>query len=214
MQYLLVFAIIIGSALSPARGFSDHPAAAQPRPLARYVIEPAKSKFMIHADRAGLAWFKGHSHRLAASDISGEVSLALDAAAPATMRMSVRTESIEETDPVFTPQQKQIINREVKELVLESAKYPTISFVSTGVRGKISGGQFDVRITGNLDLHGVTREIVIPASVTISGDTLRAQGSFVIDRKDFKVNATDAFHGLVRVKHQIKIVFDIIAVRG
>ena len=215
MRYILAFALVLGAALSPVAGLSDHASVAPERGrLARYVIDAGKSKFMIHADRAGLAWFRGHSHRLAASDISGEASLTLDATQPATLRMSVRTDSIEETDPVFTPQQKQIINKEVKDLVLESAKYPAISFVSTRVSGQVSGGEFAVRITGNLDLHGVTREIEIPARVTISGDTLRAQGSFVIDRKDFKVNATDAFHGLVRVKRHIKIVFDVIAVRG
>ena len=215
MQYVLALTVIFVAAFSPVPGLSDHDSFEPERGrLARYVIDAGKSKFMIHANRAGLAWFRGHSHRLAASDISGEASLTLDATQPATLRMSVRTDSIEETDPVFTPQQKQIINKEVKDLLLESTKYPAISFVSTRVGGQISGGEFDVRITGNLELHGVTREIKIPARVTISGDTLRAQGSFVIDRKDFKVNATDAFHGLVRVKHHIKIVFDVIAVRG
>jgi polyisoprenoid-binding protein YceI len=215
MRYILAFAIIFVASLSPVSGLSDAaPVAPERGRLVRYVIDAGKSKFMIHADRAGLAWFRGHSHRLAASDISGEASLTLDAAQPATLRMSVRTDSIGETDPAFTPQQKQIIDKEVKDLVLESAKYPAITFVSTRVSGQISGAEFDVRITGNLELHGVTREIKIPARVTISGDTLRARGSFVIDRKDFKVNATDAFHGLVRVKHHIKIVFDVVAVRG
>ena len=42
---------------------------------------------------------------------------------------------------------------------------------------------------------------------------MRAQGEFDIDRDDFGVKATGAFHGLVRVKNNIKFVFDIIAER-
>jgi polyisoprenoid-binding protein YceI len=59
-------------------------------------------------------------------------------------------------------------------------------------------------------LHGVTRHIVIPAHVTVTGNDLRAQGEFSIDRSDFKVKATSAVHGLVRVRDKIKFTFDIV----
>jgi polyisoprenoid-binding protein YceI len=81
------------------------------------------------------------------------------------------------------------------------------------VKGTLVGGKFDVRIRGDLNLHGVTRQITIPAVVTVEGDTLRAVGEFEIDRKDFNVNATTAFHGLVRVQHDVKFEFDIVAKR-
>jgi hypothetical protein len=45
----------------------------------------------------------------------------------------------------------------------------------------------------------------------LEGNNLRAIGEFDIDRDDFGVKATSAFHGLVRVKNNIKFVFDIIA---
>jgi hypothetical protein len=49
--------------------------------------------------------------------------------------------------------------------------------------------------------------------VTLSGDTLRAIGDFQINRSNYKVKATSAFHGLVRVRDKIKFEFDIIAHR-
>jgi polyisoprenoid-binding protein YceI len=179
----------------------------------KYRIDPAKSKFMVHANRTGLAWFRGHSHRLAVRDFSGEASLTPDVVNPASMQMTVRSASLEETDPVFTQQQKDIINKEVNELVLETAKYPEISFQSTRVTGGSKNGKIEVLITGNLNLHGVTKPIEIPATVTLEGNNLRAVGEFDIDRDDFGVEATSAFHGLVRVKNNIKFVFDIIAER-
>jgi len=181
--------------------------------VARFRLDPAQSKFMVHADRWGLLWFKGHSHRIAVKDFGGVAELNLDAVNPASLQMTAQASSLEETDPVFTSEQKKIINKELNEIVLETAKFPEITFRSTQVTGSPGQGKFDVRITGDLTLHGVTKRVTIPAAVTVSGDTMHAVGEFEIDRKDFDVNATDAFHGLVRIKHDLKFVFDIVGRR-
>jgi polyisoprenoid-binding protein YceI len=175
-----------------------------------YRLDPSQSTFIVHANRAGLAWFKGHSHRIAAKDFTGEASLSLDAVNPASLNMTIRSASLEETDPFFTAEQKKTINGEINNIVLETAKYPEITFKSTAVKGTIRNGAFAVEITGDMTMHGVTRQITIPATVTVDGDTLRAKGTFRLDRKKFGVNATDAFHGLVKVRHTLIFDFDII----
>jgi len=130
---------------------------------------------------------------------------------PATLNMTVKTDSLEETGADFTAEQKGIIKKELNEIVMESAKYPDMTFHSTEVSGALNGAAFDAKIGGDLTLHGVTKHIMIPATVTFDGDTLRAKGEFKLNRKDFNVNATDAFHGFVRVKHDVKFTFDIAA---
>jgi polyisoprenoid-binding protein YceI len=184
-----------------------------PAPEVRFRLDPSQSTFIAHANRAGLAWFKGHSHRLAIKDFDGQASLSLDAVNPASLTMTARAASIEETDPFFNADQKKTINKEVNEIVLETAKYPEITFRSTEVRGSLKNGAFDVEITGDLTLHGMTKRITIPATVTVSGDTLRAKGEFRINRKKWGVNATEAFHSLVKVRHTIIFEFDIIGRR-
>ena len=191
---------------------SIYPAGVNTAPV-RFRLDPAQSKFIVHANRAGLAWFKGHSHRIAARDFSGVAELDLTSVNPASLELTVRAASLEETDPVFTPEQKKIINKELNEIVLETSKYPEIVFKSTDIKGSLVSGKFDVRITGDLTLHGVTRRIVIPATVTVNGDSMRAVGKFGIDRKDFGVNATEAFHGLVKVRHHLEFEFDIVGRR-
>ena len=181
--------------------------------VVRYRIDASKSTFMVHADRAGLAWFKGHSHRIAVRDFSGEASLSLDVLNPASLELTVDAKSLEETDPAFTDQQKGIIKKEINELVLETSKYPEITFKSTDVKGSMKNGAFDVKIGGDLTLHGVTKHIDIPARVTLNGDTLRAVGELDVNRKKFGVNATSAFHGFVKIRHTIKFEFDIICTR-
>src|ERR1041385_1322555 len=179
-----------------------------------YNLDASQSKFMANANRSGPLWFKGHSHHLAASDFSGQVQLTPDTITPASLRLVVKAASLHETGADFTEPQKQIINKELKEIVLHPDQYPDITFQSTNVTAKNSGaGRYDVKIDGNLTLHGVTKQITIPAVVTLQGDNLRAVGEFSIDRDDFKVKATSACHGLVRVDNDVKFEFDIIGRR-
>lgn len=179
-----------------------------------YNLDASQSKFMAHANRSGLLWFKGHSHHLAASDFSGEVEITPDTITPASLHLVVKAASLHETGADFTEPQKQIINKELKEIVLLPDQYPDITYQSTNVTSKgLGGGRYEVKINGNLTLHGVTRPVMIPATVTLNGSTLRAVGEFSIDRDDYKVKATSAFHGMVRVDDDIKFEFDILGRR-
>ena len=177
---------------------------------ARYRLDAGQSKFMVRAFAGGPLFFKGHDHFIAARDFSGEAELTPGAASPASLQMTVRADSLVETRDIFTEQQKQIINKELREIVLEPAKYPEITFKSTEVKGDLTGGQFEAKIGGDLTLHGVTRHITIPALVTLSGDTLRAHGEFTANRSDFNVKATSAKHGLIRVRNKLKFTFNIV----
>ena len=181
--------------------------------VARYRLDAGSSRFMVRAFSGGLLWFKGHDHFIAVRDFAGEAQLTPGAVSPASLQMTVRADSLAETRDIFTEQQKQIINRELREIVLETEKYPEITFKSTDVTGELDGGQFEAKIGGDLTLHGVTRHIVIPAQVTLSDDTLRARGEFTVNRSDYKVKATSALHGTIRVRDRLKFTFDIVARR-
>lgn len=193
----LILATLVSFAVTPA--------------TVTYNLDASQSKFMAHANRSGLLWFKGHSHHLAASEFSGTVELTPDTITPASLRLVVKAASLQETGADFTDAEKQIINKELKDIVLHPDQYPDITFQSTSVTVRpAASGRYNVKIDGNLTLHGVTRRITIPAVVTLNGNTMRAVGEFSIDRDDFKVKATSAFHGLVRVDDDVKFEFDIV----
>jgi polyisoprenoid-binding protein YceI len=177
----------------------------------RYRLDASQSKFTAHALAGGLLWFKGHNHLIAIRDFAGEAQLTTGSITPASLQITAKAASMVETSSVFTEPQKQIINKELREIVLLPDQYPEIVFKSTNVTGKAAGNnQYDLRIMGDLTLHGVTRPITIPTKVTVTGNELRAQGEFSINRGDFKVKATSAVHGLVRVKDKVKFTFDIV----
>jgi len=180
----------------------------------RFSLDASQSKFIAHAMAGGLLWFKGHEHLVAVRKFSGEAQLTPDQINPASLEITAKTDSMVETSSVFTDQQKQIIDKELREIVLQPNQYPEIVFRSTEVSGKkLSADQYDLNISGNLTLHGVTRRITIPTKVTLAGRDLRAVGEFSIDRSDFNVKATSAVHGLVRVRDKIKFTFDIVGHR-
>src|ERR1043165_7450985 len=202
--------IIIGLILATLSGIIM-----EPRPATvTYNLDASQSKFMAHANRSGLLWFKGHSHHLAATDFSGQVELTPDTITPASLRLVVKAASLHETGADFTDAQKQIINKELKDIVFHPDQYPDITFQSTNVTvNKSTPNRYEVKIAGNLTLHGVTKPITIPAVVTLEGNNLRAVGEFSIDRGDFNVKATSAFHGMVRVDDDVKFEFDIVGHR-
>ncbi|MFL6231015.1 MAG: YceI family protein [Pyrinomonadaceae bacterium] len=221
---ILVFALLTLLALPAPRPTGINEATHAPRahasgapaathaPVARFRIDPARSDFMVRAFAGGTLFFKGHDHFVRPGEFSGEVELTPGAISPASLTMRVRAASLAETRDVFTPEQKTIINKELHDIVIEPDKYPEISFKSTGVSVETpAGGEFRARITGDLALHGVVRRVEIPARVTLAGNDLRACGEFAISRKDFNVKATSAFHGTVRVRDTLKVIFNIVA---
>jgi len=209
MQVLVLVAIIISIVtFGPIRRSATSPA------TVRYVIDTPRSKFMARAFAGGLLWFKGHDHHLVAREFSGEVELTPDSITPASLHLVVKAGSLVETGAAFTEPQKEIINKELREIVLHADKYPDIIFQSTSVKSKpAEGGGYDVEIRGKLTLHGATRNEEIHTHVTLQGNELRAIGDFTIDRGGYGVKATSAFHGLVRVRDTVKFTFDIVARR-
>jgi polyisoprenoid-binding protein YceI len=176
-----------------------------------YALDSSQSKFVARAFAGGLLWFKGKDHLVAVREFTGQAQITPGSITPASLELTAKAASMVETRDVFTEQEKQIINKELREIVLEPDKYPDITFKSTRVTGKsASADRYELKIEGNLTLHGVTRAITIPTEVTLSGNDMRARGEFSIDRDDYGIKATSAFHGMVRVRKKIEFNFDIV----
>jgi len=66
----------------------------------------------------------------------------------------------------------------------DAAKFPKAHFTSTAIR---AGGEKGAThtVTGNLEMHGVTKSLSFPATIKVSGDQVDADAEFAINRKDF-----------------------------
>jgi polyisoprenoid-binding protein YceI len=67
-------------------------------------------------------------------------------------------------------------------------QFPQATFQSTSVK-PTGPGKFDV--AGKLTIKGASRDLVVPVTLTQTGATTTANGSFVIKRLDFKIGDGD-----------------------
>jgi polyisoprenoid-binding protein YceI len=63
--------------------------------------------------------------------------------------------------------------------------FPTATFTSTSIEWAEAEGNYTV--TGNLDLHGITKSISFPATITVEDGAVTAQAEFFIKRFDFEI---------------------------
>jgi len=100
---------------------------------------------------------------------------------------------------------------------LDTAEYQTISFESThleNVQIDVPGKLGHVIVVGNLTLHGTTREIRVPADVSLDSDgTLSGDGEVSFDYTDFGVRVPRLLFALPAGK-DVTIHFHVIAERA
>jgi len=66
----------------------------------------------------------------------------------------------------------------------DAARFPKAVFQSTAIRA-VGGGRFEV--AGTLTLKGRAQPLIVPVTITQSGDTSLATGAFALQRLEFKV---------------------------
>jgi polyisoprenoid-binding protein YceI len=77
------------------------------------------------------------------------------------------------------------------------AKYPQAKFESTSIRAGGDKGASHT-VTGNLTLHGATKSVTFPATITATADAITVDSTFAINRKDFGINYAGAADNLIR----------------
>lgn len=82
------------------------------------------------------------------------------------------------------------------------AQFPTAVFESTAVEQKAGG---DATVTGNLTLHGVTKQISFTAKVNTSADQVTVVSEFFINRNDFEMKYPGKADDLIRPQVVLKL---------
>lgn len=84
--------------------------------------------------------------------------------------------------------------------------FPTATFSSTSIEAAEDGS---FTVTGDLDLHGVTKQIAFPASIDIGDDEIRASAEFAVKRFDFGIVYPGKAEDLIRDDVLVKL--DLVA---
>jgi polyisoprenoid-binding protein YceI len=71
---------------------------------------------------------------------------------------------------------------------LDVARFPTAHFVSTALVSKRTAAGITHLVSGNLELHGVTKSITFPAVIQATSDAVAVDATFTIRRQDFGIS--------------------------
>ncbi len=132
---------------------------------------------------------------------TGSVALKDGKAAGGKLEFTVQTDSteVDTAEPnAYTPK---LLEHLKSADFFDVAKFPTATFKSTAIAADGAG----FKITGNLTLHGVTKQIGFPATVTIAGKDIKGDAEFSINRKDFGIAFAGKPDDLIREGVVLKI---------
>ena len=101
-------------------------------------------------------------------------------------------------------------DQRIREIGVESDRFPTATFKLTEPL-ELDASKVDA--TGDLTLHGVTKNVTIPLQVRVSGATAEAVGKLTFGWGDFGMTAPSVA-GFVSVEDDATMEFDLKLARG
>jgi len=93
----------------------------------------------------------------------------------------------------------------------DAAKFPSAHFATKSFRGL---GKDRYEAVGDLTIRGVTKQVALPFTLSIHGDTAHMKGEASILRTDFGVGSGSAWAGETPVAHAVKITVDLTATKA
>ena len=188
-------------------------ALAIPAQAVTHDVDPSRGEIVVHTDRSGLFGFAGHRHRIEARAFSGNIELDPDTREATAVSLLVPASSLAVADDADSSKVAKI-EHEMRTNVLEVDAYSDITFVSTAITsiGSATEGVRELRVTGELTLHGQTRTIDFQAYPGLEDGDVHVVGDVEVKQTDFGIEPVSAGLGTVKVKDEVTIAFDVWAV--
>ena len=176
-----------------------------------YNIVAAESSLTVFVAKDGALARMAHDHNIGVKIFSGRVNVPASGANAGTLELDADARSLVILDQISAKDKAEITNN-MNNSVLESAKFPKITFRSTSLTNFTqNGNNANFTVNGDLTLHGATKRIAIPVSVAQTGSSLRATGQYTLRQTDFGIKPYSAFLGAIKVKNEVVIKFNIVA---
>ncbi len=178
--------------------------------VVRYQLDSAHSKFTVQAFAAGFLAGFGHNPIIGIRDFTGEVRFSPESFADASLHFTVKAQSLAVLDDI-KPKDKAEIEQTMHDKVLETSRFPEITFQSTSVTvTRIIPGRWKAKIIGDLTLHGETRSLWIMSQLTLDGDELRTKGDFTLRQTEYGIKLVSVAAGALKLKDELKFEFELL----
>ena len=102
-----------------------------------------------------------------------------------------------------------LMQEHFNENYMESDKYPKSTF--KGKIGDISkvdfekSGTYNVNVSGELNMHGVSKAVSAPGTITVSADSVHAKSTFKIALKDYNITVPSVVRDKISETVQIHV---------
>ena len=183
-----------------------------------FKLNPAQSEVRIYAFRSGKAARFGHNHVLSAPAFQGFVYLAADAASDSRFDLVFRLDELTFDDPrhraSLGPAFASVITAEdtigTRNNMLgnnnfQAARFPWVHIHSLQITG--DAPKYAARLA--VELHGQTREMLVPLTVTGLPEKLVVAGAMVLRQTDFGVTPLSVLGGLLSVQDAVIVEFSL-----
>lgn len=165
----------------------------------------------VHVGKSGLLSGFGHEHRIRAHVFTGEIVYFPMAMGRSRVVVTIPTDSLRvvpAADSADIPK----ITQTMRQETLKVDSFPEITFVSRdlAVAAADSGTVHRVRVTGDLSIVGKTQLVTMDMDIAFAGDTLRADGGFVVNQSDFHIKPYSKPLGLVKVKDAVRFELHVV----
>jgi hypothetical protein len=163
-------------------------------------IDIGRSTITVRVGKAGLFSAAGHEHWINAPISSGLIN----DSDPPHVEFRVEASRMEvKPDPKVDAKTLADIQRDMQQMTLESAKYPEIAFRSSRVERQTDG---QWKVEGMLTLHGIKKPVVVTVKRTHDAYV----GHSTVKQTDFGIKPITVGGGLVKVKNEVEIDFQIV----
>ena len=93
------------------------------------------------------------------------------------------------------------------ENYVESDKYPkaTFSGAYTDLADLSKEGSYSVTVNGKLTIHGVTKDVQIPATITVKGGLITGTTTFKLNPKDYNIEIPFIVRDKIEKENTVKV---------
>jgi polyisoprenoid-binding protein YceI len=102
---------------------------------------------------------------------------------------------------------KKLMQTHFNENYVESDKYPKATFSGSYTENAdlTRDGTYQLKVSGKLNIHGVTREVQIPATLTVKGGSITGTTTFKLNPKDYNIGIPFIVRDKIEKENTVKV---------
>ena len=146
------------------------------------------------------------------SDVTGSITLERDGATTTLTAGSITVD----TTTIASDEDRR--DNRLRTEGLQTDTYPTATFTITRPveipASAIEGTATDITLVGDLELHGVTRSVSIPAQARLADGTIQVAGSITFSLADFEIVAPNVGGFIISIADEGALEFQVNFAKG